>query len=638
MFCDEKYLEICSEKTLQIDKEGFFLQFAKTVAENVGEKWVKNVFGKLKTDSERIRVIYENDEIKDYTIGFLSNVQEIYRKKSPEIASNRFSQAETSEKSGDTKKALNLYNQTILKSPESDPTLALALVRRANLLVTLNEFSYALTDTQLALKLKVPSNVKFDVFSTMAMCNKALKDETKAQISQNLAEKMTNDPNLVDKLRHNMAVEYEPIKREVKVIPPIGERHTHFSHASSKITVKKSPDLGRYVVSNADIKTGEILVAEPAAVACLNPDKFGTHCQHCFARLLAPVGCPHCSSVAFCSPKCRDDAILTYHKYECKFFDLLLGSGMSVLSLMALRIITQQNLTQTLGIYDRKDTNALYNLCTNETKRQNCDFLQRSLMAAFLLRCLQKSGYFGGNDTVVPTQTEYKVGEMLLHYLQILQFNAHEIYETLYDEKHSLKSAKMVNIGVAVYPTVALFNHECYPSVTRYFIGKTIVIVSIRPLTGNLSISENYGPIFTRIKLPQRQRTLSGRYWFNCQCQACLEDWPLLSNESNYVKRLKCPNCSFLFPVFPEIEKCPKCQTNISFRELTDKLDWCKNQFQTGIDLVKTERRDEAIPVLCQALDTFHRVSAPPHGETHRAQEALRICLADQGNSFDCLV
>lgn len=186
-------------------------------------------------------------------------------------------------------------------------------------------------------------------------------------------------------------------------------------------------------------------------------------------RLLAPVGCPDCSSVAFCSPKCRDIAISTYHKYECKFLDLLIGSGMSVLTLATLRLITQQDFEKTLEIYKARDKNALYNLCTNAEKRSSGDFLQRSLMAGFLLRCLQKSGYFGEeNRTVVPTQKEFLIGEMLLRYLQILQFNAHEIYETLYTQEHNLKDGKIVNIGVGVYPTVALFNHECYPSVTRY--------------------------------------------------------------------------------------------------------------------------------------------------------------------------
>lgn len=68
---------------------------------------------------------------------------------------------------------------------------------------------------------------------------------------------------------------------------------------------------------------------------------------------------------------------------------------------------------------------------------------------------------------VVPTEEEYKVGELLLFNLQMLQFNAHEVYETRYTSAHRFKGAKIAHIGVAVYPTVALFNHDCYPAVTR---------------------------------------------------------------------------------------------------------------------------------------------------------------------------
>ena len=62
MIFDQQYLQLCSEKTLQSNKDGFFLQFAEAVAENVGEQWVKK-FGKLKTDKERIRRIYEDDTV-----------------------------------------------------------------------------------------------------------------------------------------------------------------------------------------------------------------------------------------------------------------------------------------------------------------------------------------------------------------------------------------------------------------------------------------------------------------------------------------------------------------------------------------------------------------------------------------------
>lgn len=69
---------------------------------------------------------------------------------------------------------------------------------------------------------------------------------------------------------------------------------------------------------------------------------------------------------------------------------------------------------------------------------------------------------------VNPTEEEYNVGELLLLYLQMLQFNAHEIYETVYKEEHRFRTAKALYIGVALYPTVSLFNHDCYPSVARY--------------------------------------------------------------------------------------------------------------------------------------------------------------------------
>lgn len=52
-------------------------------------------------------------------LGFLLNVQEIYRKKCPETALKRRLEAEACLKIGDKKKALNLYSQCILKAPST---------------------------------------------------------------------------------------------------------------------------------------------------------------------------------------------------------------------------------------------------------------------------------------------------------------------------------------------------------------------------------------------------------------------------------------------------------------------------------------------------------------------------------------
>lgn len=65
---------------------------------------------------------------------------------------------------------------------------------------------------------------------------------------------------------------------------------------------------------------------------------------------------------------------------------------------------------------------------------------------------------------VIPNEEQFRIGELLLYNLQMLQFNAHEIYET---RTMGSNTTKLAYIGVAIYPTVALFNHDCYPAVTR---------------------------------------------------------------------------------------------------------------------------------------------------------------------------
>lgn len=71
---------------------------------------------------------------------------------------------------------------------------------------------------------------------------------------------------------------------------------------------------------------------------------------------------------------------------------------MSILSHTALRMITQNELRETMNIYRNKKNEPVYSLCTNSEKRSAEDFLQRTLMAAFLMKCLQKSEYFGDSS------------------------------------------------------------------------------------------------------------------------------------------------------------------------------------------------------------------------------------------------
>lgn len=100
-------------------------------------------------------------------------------------------------------------------------------------------------------------------------------------------------------------------------------------------------------------------------------------------------------------------------------------------------------------------------------QRQTKDYLSRTLMSVFLLKCLKANDAFWSAD--LSAKQELTVGEALLAHLCILQFNAHEVFETLARDKNRVKGSKTNYIGVAVYLGVALFNHDCNPAVARYY-------------------------------------------------------------------------------------------------------------------------------------------------------------------------
>lgn len=49
--------------------------------------------------------------------------------------------------------------------------------------------------------------------------------------------------------------------------------------------------------------------------------------------------------------------------------------------------------------------------------------------------------------------------------------------------------------------------------------------------------------------------------------------------------------------------------------------------FQKGVSFFNLNKYDEAINVLTEALEIFHKHAYPPHFETHQAEQNLRLCF-----------
>ncbi|XP_037818792.1 SET and MYND domain-containing protein 4 [Lucilia sericata] len=647
---DNTYQQICSARTVQSDKKGFFNEFYLEVKESCGEKWLKNYFGKLKSNEARILSIFSDREICDPVLGVLENVQPVFKEKDAVFSSQRRLQADkyhlmwtSSNKKEELQQALALANLAVMRAPakgvdmqiDDGLSLALALRSRAVILLALGEGEQALSDLKLAVSFGLDCKQSIDYYIKMAKAYACMGELTKAEISLKIAEKFAGGGNaLIDACRQELPLIKVNKKKSTKIAPSVthGENEG-LRGASNLVKLVETKDKGRFVVANDAVKTGDVVLSENPVAACLLPTFFGSNCHHCFEKLITPVPCLNCSGIAFCSAQCMGEACDTYHRFECEYMDLFIGSGMSILCYIALRVFTQSpNLEAALNT-----SNLLYqNLCTHEDARQADDLLQRSLMSAFLLRCLQKAQYFGRRKTegVNPTAVELQVGTALLGLLEVLQYNAHEIYQTNTTDEHLFDGSRVVYVGAGLYGTAAYFNHECWPSVARYFVGKKLILAATKPHRPNEIVAENYGPVFTKVNLKERQRALRGRYLFSCSCMACQENWPTLQKLDKQV-RFWCvsPNCNNVLQFPKDLSKdvrCVRCRKNVSLKESVAKMIQIEELYREAAQAMHEQKVEQAIDMFKEGIEMFFQIAVLPHKDTLIAQNALTKCLAAQ--------
>lgn len=488
------------------------------------------------------------------------------------------------------------------KSVDDGLTLSRALSTRSDVFLKLNDPFNGFNDLKLAVKhgLRVKKNPEYHAkMAKLYACKSRMHLKTikylKILLVENNVDRCLDSLNTFNQtvghnrqLRNDLLTEIKKIKKIVKRPEnrkkELVHKPVHSDEVSLGLTLAWTPEAGKHFVASKDFGAAETLIVEKAKCACLYPKSFGTHCYHCFARLVAPIGCTECASVAFCSVKCCEAAD-GYHKLECKYLDLLIGSGMSVLCHIALRIVLQSK-TPEIALEEGRRLSEIF--CTNSTMRSSEDYFKRCLMTTFLVRCLQKSGFFSSHNSefVRPTGIEMDIAELILQYLQSLQFNAHEIHETVLKDLVNVSVARYNFIGLGVYEVGAMLNHECSPSVTRFFQSTNIVLTSIRPHKKGEIVAENYGPMFTKQTLKDRQRNLASRYWFNCTCQACREDWPLITKLNNKC-RIRCPtdNCNGVFnhPKNPLKEvKCKTCNKKFTLEDSISLLRKAEELFNLG--------------------------------------------------------
>lgn len=186
---DPTYYNICSTRTVQSEKRGFFNEFCVDVREACGDKWLQNYFGKLKSNAARVLSIFSDREVCDPVLGVLEHVQPVFKQKDALFSAQRRAQADklllmsSGEGAGAEEgsrellqQALLAANLAVMRAPDRDAdpsiddgfSLALAYRSRASILIRLGEGEAALSDLKLATNFGLDLKGSGDYYCKMA--------------------------------------------------------------------------------------------------------------------------------------------------------------------------------------------------------------------------------------------------------------------------------------------------------------------------------------------------------------------------------------------------------------------------------------------------------------------------------------
>ena len=635
-------------------------------------------------------------------------------------------------------KALEFYNRSIRYSPISfvnngincfhqeqvdvpldkdncpaDPAvydIALAYANRSAVLNDNGQYREGLEDIERALRYSYPENLKYKLYKRRAeiMLKQGKLDDAKfaalmalacVEDSKDFLGKPELKKAMVSKIRDICRCtefgefnekQNDPILNDDAHIPQTAYgSNKQLVYAGNCVEVKFNSDVGRYVVATKPLPEGSIIIVEKPYASVLLPRWYETNCHHCYDRLIAPVPCPCCSVVSYCSEECQQQSWKEYHHIECDHLEVLHATGVAHLALRII-LVTSQDMLHKInkigkdasttasnhngtychgssadGTYG-KGYDAVYHLVEHSEDMKHDDLFSYTLTATFLLMLLESSNYFqkwsrdstDASSILSGTNTQFEnlttssirktstvmtnynklpssqntkllIGGLLCrHMLQIVS-NAHAITELHYTNGSlpEISEQEQVRIATAIYPTASLMNHSCEPTIVSSFVKNTLIVRVVRPVKAGEEIFSCYGPHYKRMPWLERQNILKQQYFFHCKCRPCQEGAEL----EGIFSALKCQSCSGpVLPVVPYVcRSCKKLHDHEQLQEIKENAD---EIFQKGSEFLSINELDFALSQLSHSLEIKEAILYKDHKEIAVTHDAIARCSVAKKN------
>ncbi|XP_076545140.1 protein-lysine N-methyltransferase SMYD4-like [Osmia lignaria lignaria] len=500
--------------------------------------------------------------------------------------------------------ALKLYTKSIAYAPCTSEQLALAYANRSAVLKKIHKYKECIQDIDRALALPYPNNSRSILYLRKIECLSILKypnTEDTIKEAQNWLDRLSLD-DVGHKKMNNMFISAKKIsvsniskKQSIVKQSPLPELkicNTEVPCASNAITIKYNEKYGRHIVATRDINIGEIIAIEKPYSLILSHNNLQTHCSNCLEVCWANIPCNYCTYAMYCSEECKASDWKKYHDIECKVFPYFFKMNFMERHQFCVRLAIQavresnniQNLREELkevencdnprtkgfsknGTFESDAYRSVLSLVTNVEKLSLEDLFTRSAEASFILYYLATCTDIFGSSLkdlfeLIKNNDAIFVGGLILRHLQLIPLNTHS-----FTEEYKIASEDR---GAALMPFLSLFNHSCNPNILRVSRTAHIIAYAMYPIKKDEQIFDHYGPLYSMVPKFTRRLELRIRYFFTCDCVACVEDWPvfhelMLSKESSLGIALR------TLPNYPKYRRMAE-EGNVFNKDMIDDL------------------------------------------------------------------
>lgn len=383
--------------------------------------------------------------------------------------------------------AIEKFNASICFAPDDSHQLGKAYGNRSAAYFSIKMYDLCLKNIRLARKNNLPEKLMLKLNEREKKC---LQEMQKSKSSSDIV--------------------FNGVKPELSF--PV---HDTVPFIANCLELRNKRRYGRHIVSNTELKVGDIVAIEPPFCSVASSSIQHIACANCFRENdLDLIPCRGCHSVMFCNEECYKQAVDAFHDIECPIINVLCSSIINAAQNVAIRLLI-------LAVKSFNTVDELIQFVKDVENNENNAFTvdyQNNEKLGLLAAILKFDSYEGKSlPFVINTSAVVAVAYKLLlqhtgfkdlfktkaqiNFLIGFFYHLCEIANT-----NSVQSATMISIqwnidtiGIRLkartemFPFSNLFNHSCAPNVTRVKHGLKSVIIVTKPIAEGEQLFLCYG-------------------------------------------------------------------------------------------------------------------------------------------------